>query len=93
MTMLRLSLFACLACASLASAADLQKLSVYPADINLASVIGWERYVGAAGASIGMHAFGCSAPLKDLLRKFGFVPEQVLAAAKEQLAAARMERT
>jgi transketolase len=53
------------------------------------SVIGWDRYVGAAGAKIGMHTFGSSAPLKDLLTKFGFTPEKVLAAAKQQLALAK----
>ena len=29
-----------------------------------------------------MHTFGSSAPLKDLLIKFGFTPETVVAAAK-----------
>jgi len=26
-----------------------------------------------------MHSFGASAPLKDLLKKFGFLPENVVA--------------
>ena len=59
--------------------------------VEAGSVIGWDRYAGSSGAKIGMHTFGSSAPLKDLLRKFGFVPEHVLAAAKAQLAAARSE--
>jgi len=50
------------------------------------SVIGWDRYVGIGGATIGMHTFGSSAPIKDLLTKFGFTPEKVLDAAKQQLA-------
>jgi transketolase len=50
------------------------------------SVIGWDRYAGPAGAKIGMHTFGSSAPIKDLLTKFGFTPQKVLAAAKEQIA-------
>jgi transketolase len=33
-----------------------------------------------------MKTFGASAPLKELQKKFGFEPEQVVAAAKEQLA-------
>ena len=37
------------------------------------------------GHSIGMRSFGASAPLKDLQKKFGFTPEQVVAAAKEQV--------
>ena len=49
------------------------------------SVIGWDRYVGAAGQVIGMKTFGASAPLKELQRKFGFEPERVVAAAKEVL--------
>ena len=50
------------------------------------SVIGWDRYVGTDGAKIGMHTFGSSAPLKDLLTKFDFTPDKVLAAAKDQIA-------
>ncbi|HVH76572.1 MAG TPA: transketolase [Stellaceae bacterium] len=49
------------------------------------SVLGWERYVGAAGRVIGMKTFGASAPLKELQRKFGFEPEQVVAAAIDLL--------
>jgi transketolase len=52
----------------------------------MGSLIGWDRYVGMIGAKIGMNTFGSSAPLKDLLTKFGFTPEKVLAAAKEQIA-------
>jgi transketolase len=51
----------------------------------MGSVIGWDRYVGATGAKLGMHTFGSSAPLKDLLTKFGFTAEKVLAAAKDQI--------
>ena len=32
-----------------------------------------------------MHSFGASAPLKDVLKKFGFLPENVVAAVKEVL--------
>ena len=50
------------------------------------SVIGWDRYAGSAGAIIGMHTFGASAPIKDLLTKFGFTPDKVLQAARDQAA-------
>jgi transketolase len=53
------------------------------------SVLGWDRYVGMPGAKIGMHTFGSSAPLKDLLKKFGFTPERVLEAVQQQLAQVR----
>jgi transketolase len=65
--------------------------SVLPPDITAriaveqGSVLGWERYVGAAGQVIGMETFGASAPLKELQRKFGFEPERVVAIAKELL--------
>jgi transketolase len=41
------------------------------------------------GARIGLHSFGASAPIKDLMKKFGFTPEHVVAAAKEQIAKSR----
>jgi transketolase len=53
--------------------------------IEMASTFGWDRYVGPKGKSVGMHSFGASAPLKDLLKKFGFEPENVVAAAKQLL--------
>ena len=53
--------------------------------VEQASTFGWARYVGATGASIGMTTFGASAPLKELLKKFGFTVENVVAAAKEQM--------
>jgi transketolase len=56
------------------------------------SVVGWDRYVGREGAIIGMHRFGASAPLKDLLAKFGFTEETVMAAAKMQIAKTRIAR-
>jgi transketolase len=49
------------------------------------SILGWDRYVGNSGRVIGMNTFGASAPLKELQRKFGFEPDQVVAAAKQQL--------
>jgi transketolase len=45
--------------------------------------MGWSRY---ASRNIGMTTFGASAPLKELQKKFGFTPEAVVAAAKQQIA-------
>jgi transketolase len=53
--------------------------------IEMASTVGWDRYIGPKGKAIGMHTFGASAPIKDLLKKFGFSTEAVVAAAKELL--------
>jgi len=61
--------------------------------VEAGSVIGWDRYVGTTGARIGMHSFGSSAPIKDLLAKFGFTPDRLLATAKEQIAKERKQIT
>ncbi len=53
--------------------------------VEMGSAMGWSRYVGLAGRSIGMKSFGASGPIKDVLKKFGFVPDTVVAAAKELL--------
>lgn len=53
--------------------------------VEQASTFGWERWVGSEGASIGMTTFGASAPLKDLLQKFGFTVDNVVAAARAQV--------
>jgi transketolase len=50
--------------------------------VEQASTFGWGRYVGLAGEVIGMRTFGASAPLKELQKKFGFTPDNVVAAAR-----------
>jgi transketolase len=54
--------------------------------VEQASTLGWERYTGLRGTIIGMRTFGASAPLKELLVKFGFTGENVYSAARQQLA-------
>jgi transketolase len=54
--------------------------------VEMGSVIGWDRYAGCRGAIIGMRNFGASAPIKDLLQKFDFVADKVVAAAESQIA-------
>jgi transketolase len=53
--------------------------------VEQASTFGWSRYVGSSGGIIAMKTFGASAPLKELQKKFGFTPDHVVGAAKEQL--------
>ncbi len=53
--------------------------------IEEASTLGWDRYVGLGGETIGMHTFGSSAPLRDLQNKFGFTPDKVAEAARDTL--------
>jgi transketolase len=52
------------------------------------STLGWAQYVDRRGHSIGMKTFGASAPLKELQKKFGFTPEDIIAASKRQIAQA-----
>jgi len=65
--------------------------SVLPADVaarvavEQAASLGWDRYTGRLGAQVVMHTFGASAPLADLKKKFGFTPERVYEAAKQQI--------
>jgi transketolase len=65
------------------------KESVLPAavtarvSVEMASTFGWDRYIGPKGKAIGMHRFGASAPLKDLLKKFGFTVDNVVAEARK----------
>jgi len=53
--------------------------------IEQASTFGWERYVGTTGRTVGMKTFGASAPLKELQKKFGFEPSNIIAIAKTLL--------
>jgi transketolase len=57
--------------------------------VEMASTFGWSRYVGMSGSSIGMHSFGASAPFKALQKHFGFTVENIVAAAKAQIRAAK----
>jgi transketolase len=54
--------------------------------VEQASDFGWSKYTGSEGANICIATFGASAPLKQLLKKFGFNSEHVVAAAKSQIA-------
>jgi transketolase len=54
--------------------------------VEAASPLGWDRYAGFTGEVIAMRRFGASAPIDDLLRAFGFTADDVLAAARRQLA-------
>jgi transketolase len=53
--------------------------------IEEATTLGWDRYVGPEGATIGMHTFGSSAPLKDVLAEYGFTPDRIAETARSIL--------
>lgn len=59
--------------------------------VEQASTLGWDRYVGDGGAVIGMHTFGASAPLKQLVSKFGFTPDRVAQRARDCVTASRQQ--
>ncbi len=54
--------------------------------VEQASDFGWSKYTGLEGRNICIETFGASAPLKQLQKKFGFNVENVVAAAKNQIA-------
>ena len=68
------------------------KESVLPASLKARVAVeagvkqGWERYIGDGGEFIGMTSFGASAPGDVLFKEFGITSENVVAAAKKQLA-------
>ncbi|MFI9616373.1 transketolase [Streptomyces sp. NPDC052023] len=49
----------------------------------------WYRFVGDAGRIVSLEHFGASADARTLFAEFGFTAENVVAAARESLAAAR----
>jgi len=59
--------------------------------VEQASTFGWSQYVGPTGIVIGMHTFGASAPLKELLKKFGFSPDKVLQAARDAISRSKSQ--
>jgi transketolase len=50
-----------------------------------ASDFGWTKYTGTDGQNIGIETFGASAPIKQLLKKFGFTADHIVSAAKNQI--------
>ena len=53
--------------------------------VEQASTLGWERYVGLDGTTIGMQTFGASAPIECLQQKFGFTSDHVVETAIDQI--------
>jgi transketolase len=53
--------------------------------VEAGSPMGWERWVGPAGAVLGITRYGASAPGEVNLREFGFTVENVVARARALL--------
>jgi transketolase len=50
--------------------------------VEAARTMGWERYVGPGGVSIGVDTFGASAPYEDIFANLGFTTENIVEKAK-----------
>lgn len=57
--------------------------------VEMAYPLGWERYVGDAGAVLGITTFGASAPGDRIMKEFGFTVENVVAKAESVLSASK----
>ena len=53
--------------------------------VEAARTMGWERYVGPGGVSIGVDTFGASAPYQRIYREYGVTAERVAEAAESLL--------
>ncbi len=49
------------------------------------TTLGWHKYVGLDGVIVGRDGYGASAPVKDVMKHFGFTTENVYKAAKALL--------
>ena len=58
--------------------ADLLPRDVLRVSIEAGTTMGWERYVGEDGLSIGIDRFGASAPAEHLFKRFGFTAEAIV---------------
>jgi transketolase len=53
--------------------------------VEAGSTFGWERWVGDAGAVLGIDRYGASAPGEVVLRELGFTVDKVVARARALL--------
>jgi transketolase len=58
--------------------ADLLPADTLRVSIEAGTTLGWERYVGSDGLTIGLDRFGASAPAEDLFQRFGFTVEAIV---------------
>ena len=66
-------------------------MRLFQVSVEQSSDFGWAKYTGSEGRSVCIETFGASAPLKQLLKKFGFNVENVAAAAKSRLRSTALE--
>ncbi len=67
------------------------KLKVLPREVRArvaveaGTTFGWKEYVGSDGLVVGHANFGASAPIKDVMKHFGFTVENVVDKAREAM--------
>jgi transketolase len=57
--------------------------------IEAAATLGWAKYVGSRGLTVGIDHFGASAPAADLAKAFGFTPDRIAGLALDAFAPAQ----
>jgi transketolase len=57
--------------------------------VEAAASLGWAKYIGPDGGLVTRDDFGASAPLKDLLKHFGFTVDDVAAKARDVMKKAK----
>jgi transketolase len=71
------------------------KNEVFPSDVRArvaveaGTSLGWKEYVGDFGLVVARSDFGASAPIKELLKEFGFTVDNVLAKVRESMKKAK----
>lgn len=59
--------------------------NVLTVSVEAGTTVGWQKYVGRDGLSIGVDTFGVSAPAKDAFRHFGLDPDAIARRVAEKL--------
>ena len=57
---------------------------VLKVSVEAGSTMGWERWVGIGGTSVGIDRFGASAPFQEMYRHYGITAEAVADAVRRQ---------
>ena len=66
--------------------------AVLKVSVEAGSTMGWERWVGSDGVSIGIDRFGASAPWQEMYRQYGITAAAVRDAVRAAVAAAPRRR-
>ena len=65
--------------------ADLLPADTLKVSIEAGATLGWERYVGNDGLTIGLDRFGASAPAKQLYERFGLTAKAIVPQILEKI--------